>query len=280
MSQKEHGLQFNSIFSALSGVASILSFLGLSAVVIFNTVTKVWSENWRSIIFPGIAFVISLIVFIAFRAFGREIAIFLFNLFAQKNPYRLKCRIIEYEYISPTTMKYRTEYTVVAMQTGVDFVRSRINWTGETEGNPVKIQPILESGFYTSRIAPDGCEYGYNYYKIFSHTPINRGENIKLGAKIDDLVDKDKKAVPHLLTNVNVQTSTLVMKVIFPSDMTVRNVEFLEYAHAVDDYHWHRYTDDRTKISNDGGRQFITWTVKSPVVGGKYIIKWTFGGQA
>ena len=83
-----------------------------------------------------------------------------------------------------------------------------------------------------------------------------------------------------MLTNINVETDVLILKVILPNVISFQNVEYLEYLHATDDFHWHRYVADTKnspvtiESSTNSNKTTITWEIKKPVFGGKYVIRW------
>lgn len=276
----EPNLNIDGLQDKISFVITILGFLGISAASIYNSVTQRWITNWWLVF---LVFSISLsIIFILklCKKYYRFITVRILNLFAKELPYKLQNWEICYEYLSPSEMQFEAHFDVIALQTGVDHIRVRYNWSGASEANPISPFPITDSGYQTTRIEADGTEFGYNFYKIYSNTKINVGDKpIKLGVKITDLKEREKKASPHLLTNINVQTERLVMKIILPYNILPENIEFLEYIHATDDYHWHKYVEDDDYnlvevISTPDNKKLITWSIDSPIIGGKYVIRW------
>lgn len=276
----EHSLNIGYAVDRCGSIVGILGFGGISASAIYNFITKSWKSGWWTVLLlVGVLTCVFWALHFA-RKHYRKFAVWVLNLFAKKLPYSLKRWEIKYEYLTPTEMQYEALFQVKALQTGVDHIRVRYNWSGATEQNPIFPEPIVGGSFHTKRIESDGSEFGYNFYKVFSNAVINEeDEPILLGVRIRNLIEKGKKASPHLLTNVNVITDLLVMTVLLPSDILPENIEFLEYIHATDDCHWHRYVEgdnhDIVKVeTTPENKKKILWEVKDPIIGGKYIIRW------
>lgn len=279
-------LRIGQIATIIDFIIGILGFFGISATVIINFIKNSWSVTWWWVLLAVAATVVAYVTVNYVTNHSRNIIVRILNLFAPKLPYSLKMWETTYEYLSENTMQFEALFQVAPQQTGVDHIRARYNWSAATEDNPIHLHPIKTQGYQTSEIVPDGCEFGYSFYKIYSRTSINKGDPpIKLGVKIPNLVEKEKKASPHLLTNINVLTEKLVMTVILPSSIHPEDIEFLEYIHATDDHHWHRYVAEThpalvtfTPLSNN--RKKITWPIAHPIIGGKYIIRWRPQNQA
>ncbi len=277
---REHSLRIGSIFEWICRGVDIFNFFGISILTITNYVRNNLAETWWLVL---LAIVLAIVLHIAHRLcvkYGRDITAYALNLFAKKAPYRLEKWESTYEYLSETEMQFNAHFDVVACQTGVDHIRVRYNWSGASEVSPIKLQPIRGGQFHTKCIVPDGSEFGYAFYKVLSDTKNNKGDKpMKLGVAIKGLKDTEKKASPHLLTNINVPTDRLIMTVILPSNISPENIEYLEYIHATDDYHWHKYvTEDnpdlvKAELTSDNKKK-IVWEICNPVVGGKYVIKW------
>lgn len=277
---KPHNLKIGSVFNGVGVGITILGFFGFSATSIYNFLNNTWTTNWWWVVIAlSITFGALAIIFWG-KKHSHTIVSFFLNLFAKMLSYKLKKWEIIYEYLSEVEMQYEAHFDVVALQTGVDHIRVRYNWSGATESNPIKPEPILDSGYQTTHLEPDGTEFGYSFFKVFSNTKINVGDRpIKLGVKISNLKETVKKASPHLLTNVNVPTEELIMKVLLPSNIFPEDIEFLEYIHATDDHHWHKYVqgDDHNIVrvnTIQENKKEIVWPVKHPIIGGKYVIRW------
>lgn len=187
-------------------------------------------------------------------------------------PYRLLTWDAVYEYHSMTEMYFRSEYNVKAMQTGVDHIRIRFNWSGESGDAPIVPMAIQGSDYQSERLEDDGSEYGYRYYKLFSHTPYNKSDNpFKMGVEIPSMKADDQKLSHHLLVSVSMLTEQLKMYVSFPENIYPENIEFFEYIHATDDHHWHTETLEPKKVD---GKWVIERTIPDPIYGGKYKIHW------
>lgn len=276
--KRRHDTCAGEIFDWVSRILTILSFLGITINTICNFIYNTWSTHWRPVVVWGVVFFACVFVVRLFRNNSYLIIKTAINAFSRKSRYKILKWENTYEYLDFDKMQFRSELTVKPLETGVEYIRTRYNWSG---GSAIKPEPITDDGFMTGRIESDGEEFGYRFYRVFSKVMLNGNDHpIKLGVKICNLVDVNKTASPHLLTSINVETDELVLRVILPKELHFKNVEFLEYLHATDDFHWHRYTtetknspveiDRATRTDKD----IISWSIKRPVFGGKYIIRW------
>lgn len=267
---REYHLYGGKIFGLIADVLSILSWIGIPLSVVLG----VFRHSWVWIV-PLLLLVIILVLLSLCRKYSRSIVHWVLGLFALNLPYRFLSRTSEYEYMSSDRMQFRTIYEVKALQTGVDYIRARFNWSGETDKNAVYPRPVLDEGnkIYTDCLVPDGREYGYSYYKVFSPSKHNKGDApFRLGT-YSDLQVGDRPVSHHLLTSISAATDVLHMKVILPEHLSPCNIEFFEYLHATDEHHWHRCEGDAKRIDK---KWVITWDIEQPIYGGKYLITWTF----
>lgn len=272
MNQRKNAFTFiGAIFGICSNWASILSYLGLPIAFILAICKKyIWA-----IVLAVIAFSM-LIVIHACMKHRDSIIKFVLRLFAPNSTYCFSKWEVIYEYIATDEMKLHTRYTVKALQTGVDHIRVRFNWSGATETNPIHPIPSLNSGCTTQRIEFAGDEYGYKNYNLYNRTAFNKGDpDVKLGVDIENMKTTGQKEVSHhLLTSVSVVTDTLHMKVILPKSIYPANVVAHEYLHATDNNHWRDRSADCQPIRQDDGTWVISWNIDKPVFGGKYIVYW------
>lgn len=267
---REYHLYGGKIFGLIADVLSILSWIGIPLSVFLSILQQSWA--W---IIPSLLLVIILVLLALCRKYSRSIVHWVLGLFALNLPYRFLSRTSEYEYISSDRMQFRTTYEVKALQTGVDYIRARFNWSGETDINAVQPKPVLEeeNKIYTARLEPDGREYGYSYYKVFSPSRHNKGDAPFHLGTCSDLKVGDRPVSHHLLTSISATTDVLHMRVILPEHLSPHNIEFFEYLHATDEHHWHRYEGEAKR---HGKKWVITWDIEQPIYGGKYLITWTF----
>lgn len=277
---QKHNLKIGSIINNISAGVTFLGFFGISAASIYNFITNSWKTNWWWMAIVVVTMVVASVINHLSKKHYRLIVVYILNLFAKNLSYKLQKWEIIHEYLSETDMQFEAHFDVIALQTGVDHIRVRYNWSGATESNPIMPEPIIDAGYQTTRLDADGTEFGYSFFKVFSNTKINVGDKpIKLGVRMRNLKETEKKASPHLLTNINVPTEELVMKILLPSNIYPEAIEFLEYIHATDDYHWHRYVqgDDYNLVNVNitaNNKKEIIWVITRPIIGGKYVIRW------
>ena len=276
--KKAHATRAGEVFDWINRILTILTFLGISVSTVKNFLNRTWEKNWIPVAVWGAFFIIYSILFSLLRRYSSYFIKTAVNVFSRKSRYKLLTWENTYEYLNCDEMQFRSELTVKPLETGVEYIRTRYNWSGGTE---VKPEPITDDGFMTGKIENDGKEFGYHFYRVFSKTMLNGNDPpVKLGIKICNLKKKKKTASPHLLTNINVETDVLILKVILPNVISFQNVEYLEYLHATDDFHWHRYVADTKnspvtiESSTNSNKTTITWEIKKPVFGGKYVIRW------
>lgn len=259
-------------FGWIGNAASILSYIGIPVSIILA-----FCKQFRWAIFTfTVAIVVLLLIHVVHRKRDSIIKL-VFRWFAPNSQYCYAVWESTYEYISMKEMAFRSRYVVKALQTGVDHIRIRLNWSGATEAN--KIHPEIEKGAEcsTKSIEYVGDEFGYKFYDVYSQKPLNKGdEPVKLGININGMTaTEEKKVSHHLLTNVSVITDTLHMKVILPKNIYPKNIVAHEYLHATDDYHWRDHSSELSRPQRqDDGKWVISWSISKPVYGGKYLITW------
>lgn len=265
---KTHNLRVGKLFEIIANAGSLLGWCGIPLSVCLAYFRKSWL-----LVVPGILILI-LVLFLRYcRNNHRKIISWIMTLFAPNAPYRLLAWDAVYEYRSMTEMCFRVEYEVKAMQTGVDHIRVRFNWSGESGSDPIEPRALQGPGFQSERLEDDGREYGYRYYKLFNHTPHNRTDSpFKMGVEIPSMKADVQKLSHHLLVSVSMLTEQLSMRVVFPENIIPEDIEFFEYIHATDDYHWNTKTLQPQRLN---GKWVIEKTIPEPIYGGKYKIQWT-----
>lgn len=278
--KRDHAIYLGVLFDWVCRIITVLTFLEISISSIQNSIKKTWSTNWLTPVSCFFLFILLMIILRVCKKNSHLIIRTLMNMFARKSRYKYKNWEITYEYVSPTEMNFRAEYSVQALETDVDSIRVRCNWSGWNNTFPLSPSPIKDPGFSTKCVEYVGKEFGYFFYKVSSTSRINHGDSpIKLGIRLDSLKDLNNTASPHLLANIAVETDELVLNVILPHQIVANNVECYEYIHATDDFHWHKYstTSPNSPIMInriDNNRTMLIWKIQKPILGGKYIIKW------
>lgn len=255
--------------SIVADVITVFSWLGLT---FSSLLTFVRANCWYMI--PAGVFITILICVFLCKKNQISVIKYIMNMFAYNMKYSFEEWTAEYEYHTDTQMSFRTTYLVKAIQAGIDHVRVRFNWSGATDDNPIKPEPITADGYFSKELELFEREYGYNHYKLRSKKPVNKDdEPIKLGVKLENLEDVAKIASPHLLTSISVITRKLNMIVILPYHIYPKNIRCLEYLHATDDCHWHDLSNECClELKND--KWYVSITVDKPVFGGKYVLRW------
>ncbi len=273
--QNGAGLHVGQIFNHTYGIVTIVGWLGISASTLFSFFLK----SWHLLIPAGVLLLLlSLLRFC--KTHNRRIIAWVMDLLSPNFSYRLSLWEVNYEYKSMSEMRYETKYVVHALRTGVDHIRIRFNWSGSPDATP---RPVKRQGYHTKKLEFDGMEYGYKYYNVFSWSAFNKSDGpVTLGVVSDPLIVTDPEALSHhLLTSMTMPSDRLTMRVTLPYEISPENVEFFEFLHATDDFHfhWHKY-DEEHPYSQDkmveltDGKWVITWDIPHPIYGGKYLIKW------
>lgn len=267
--QKDSFFAVGKTLATIADLISVLSWIGVSVSVISSIVSR--NLAW---IIPLCIF--SVLILIAFLCKKNHILIvkWIMNMLAYNMKYVLDEWTARYEYLSAKEMTFRTTYVVRALQPGMDHIRVRFNWSGETDSNPIEPKPIVETGFDSVRMELFDKEYGYKHYNLYSRNKINKGdEPLKLGVTLDGLVDVSEKASPHILTSISVVTDRLKMIAVLPIHMIPEDIHCYEYLHSTDDCHWHDLTS-MCECKTEGNKWQVSILIDKPVFGGKYILKW------
>lgn len=271
-----YAMNLTKLVSGFFTWTKLITALPSICVGAYNFLANPENKNWTIVIVSSSAFIVICLVSYLTRRFSHTIISKIFSVFSRTMPYSLDEWNVTYEYETKTRMNFKAFYLVKALQTGVDNIRVRYNWSGD---NPIAPYPITAGDCSTKNVEYIGQEFGYAYYRVNSTTKINKNDpSMKLGVSITNMEDPDMKASTHLLTNINVKTKLLIMTVILPEKYKFTNVEYLEYLHSTDDDHWHKYTainhPKTVNITTNNNKTHITWTVHNPILGGKYIIRW------
>lgn len=273
--KKKRSLIIGKIFDIISFGLDIISFLGFTASAIIGCIKRNWMFAIPTVIFILIFIVIAICrKYNLFRKYNHRIASFVMNLFSPNNGYKLKEWKTVYEYLNEDNMKFHVEYEVDPLQSDVNFINVRYNWSGENETNPIIVKPIKNKGFDTKNLEEIGKEYGYKLYKLHSNNTYNKNDKpFKLGVKMDLSKKPEDPISHHLLTSISMKTENLRMIIKFPYSLHPTNIRKLEYLHSSDYVHW--VSDNSYKAELDENNKWvIKWDVENPIYGGKYVIKW------
>lgn len=258
----------------LGNLANVITVVG-TASTLFATIRSVYKQ---SLIWAVSAFLLlaATCIFIFAKVHIRDLVAWLLGLSAPDLPYSFSSWDALYEYKDLNNMEFTAIYTVKPLQSGVDNIRVRYNWTGATDGFLMTPLPLtdISKGIHTSKVVFDGKEYGYDYYRVYSPTSHNkRDEDFLVGTNIK--LKNGVKCSHHLLTSISVKTSHLTMRVILPDGLEPIAVNFFEYLHATDDVHWHT-KPLKPKFNVQLRKWEIVHDVENPIFGGKYLISWDF----
>lgn len=267
--KKERSLIIGKVFDCVSIVLDIISFLGFTA----SALLTYFKRNWMFAIFAFI-FILIFAIIILCRKNNHKIISFIMNLFSPNNGYKLKEWKTVYEYLDENSMRFHVEYEVVPLQSNVNFINVRYNWSGESETDPVIPKPLKDNGFDTKELKEIGKEYGYKCYKLYSNNAYNKGDKpFKLGVKMDLSKKPEDSISHHLLTSISMKTENLRMIIRFPYSLHPTNIRKLEYLHSSDYVHWTSDNSHKAEL-DENNKWVIKWDVENPIYGGKYVIKW------
>ena len=267
---KSKSMEIERIFSIISNIIAILSWIGISSISFLFVFF--YRNFWLAI--PLLVLVLLLFVLRIIKKQYKNIIKWFLKLFAYNTQYYFDEWTAKYEFHSQYKMSFHTTYIVKALQAGVDHIRVRFNWSGSSDDNPISPRPIVKRDYDSDKLELYQQQYGYNYYKLYSKNKINKNQgSLKLGVELNNLVDTQKKASPHLLTSISVITNKLYMIVVFPENIYPEKIWCLEYLHATDDIHWNDLTDEHTLERKDK-KWVLSWTITKPVFGGKYYMSW------
>lgn len=183
------------------------------------------------------------------------------------------CEIVSknlvYEYLSMTEMSFKNEFYVKPLHDGLDSFSDKYKWTGSESVMP---EPLVN----THRIELVDSINGFDRYKIiFGNKCYNKHDGpLKTGIILKNMRDTDKTACPYLSTGIYDKTKNLTLQVCFPMNLNPTNIRKLEYIHYTDEEHYRCINENSPEIIDN--RKIISWNIKKPIFGGKYVIDWEF----
>lgn len=263
MNQKESKIYFLQLCeTALSIISSIIPVLS----AIFSIVNK----KYVYLIITGITLIVAIVIFSFKEKIARKILVFFMNKTAPKKSYKLISKKLEYDYISMEEMRFKNTSKVKPLRDGLDSINFRYKWTGSSNN----LKPKTTNSNYT--IKKIDTKFGYQRCKInFGGKVFNKNDDpIPVSIVFNSMKDTKKKASPHLSTGIYEQTDEVILQVTFPKEMNINNIRKLEFIHYTDEEHSHCIKEDTPKIVDD--KKVITYKIKSPIYGGKYMIDWEF----
>lgn len=260
-----------SLFSIIANIVTICTGLGVP----FSAVWSFVRASWLWAILAAVFFFLT-IGFVMVRKHSHRLFSWILGLFSPNLPYSFSSKDVVYEYKDLSNMEFCATYKVKPLQSGVDNIRVRYNWSGATAGFSMTPEPVTDDSnhIYTKKVVFDGKEYGYSYYKVYSTTKHNKNnKDFLVGTRIK--LENGENCSHHLLDSIGVKISKLNMKIVLPKDLHPISINFFEFLHSTDDIHWRTETLE-AKFDSKLQKWIIERSVDNPIFGGKYLISWGF----
>lgn len=275
-------------FGALGNAVTVGQFV--AALAVFG-ISCYFNVSPGTSITLGIAtFVILILLLWAYRRFLRKslqrwkralearLLALVNGLLCPKNSYECRNKVAEYTYLSREEMALQVTYEVKFISGTHRSITDRLKWSAGLADQISSVVPGQE-------ITPLGEEekddillqLGYQNFKIkLSNNPLSREDSpVSTGYRCDGLYDPEHKALTCFVTGVPQKINRLTLRVRFDMSLKVSNIRKLKYARYLDSI---PYDITRCKPEIDEAREFqyVEFTIKHPVPGGKYAIDWEF----
>ena len=265
----------------LIGVFSDCCTIGTCLATIVPVVIGFVSGKKWLFVLAGMLFAIALILK-GSKKISEECIKIIFNKTCLANDYTIKEKIIEYEFESRERMILRKTFDIVVEKNGITGVDDKYGWTGKSKVVPQAVQRNTEIRLLDNR-------YGMQRYMIAlkDGRRLCKGEDAHFAMVIPNIDDPKHVSSTHLSSGIYEVTKKITLKVIIPKELKVTNIRCLEYLHYTDDNYYKSHeifqNEENFKkrnaysiINEDTNKREITFRVKNPFMGGRYVIDWTF----
>lgn len=208
---------------------------------------------------------------VIFASGGAWLFISLFHRFYRNRPnfpaldldFRTLEREITYEYKSRNHMHYKKRVFLQALKNNLDRYIDKYSWTGK---GTVDVKSSIKEHLYKEGIKKNV----WQFYEIIFQKTLKKGETIETEL-FWHLYDKESKAVPFLSSTITEQTDLLILKLILPPNLSVKEV-ILEISCGIDASY--RPFKTETLLPYRNGR--FKWIVKKPKILNYYEMRWIF----
>ncbi len=255
----------------LSITADVLGVISAAITIVPFIVLAKDVETPLKIAICVIAAIIIILIVRNFSQIAYRILVALMNLTAPDQPYKLNHKTVVYEFFSRHEMYHEKIFEGVALHNGVDHIDDKYKWTGN---NTCVVEPL----FPGQSIEILDNKYGMQNYRInnYDKKRVCRGQEIKMGMKIQGLVDPNGTSSLHLSSGVYEITDKLTLRVVFDNTLKPHNIRKVEYLHYTDDNHFKCSDNVEYDYDTLNDKKFVEWTIEHPVFGGRYVIDWSF----
>lgn len=168
-----------------------------------------------------------------------------------------------YERLSDNNWKFTKQYTLLSRSNTLDGFDDRFCWS--VDSSNAGISAINDE----HRVCNIRQQEIWTVYTVKFNKIVAKGEEIQTGTVIDNLEDKNKKAVPFLSATISAKTKVLKMTVKIPKQYHPSNAKFEVFSSA--------NTDARISscdLEYNEAEQGFTKMVLYPRRNWKYVITW------
>ncbi len=274
--RRKRGSDFIQFAAALLTIVS--AALGVATFFGFDALLKsLFSENgfMLKIIPYVLALSVTIVLFLLSRTnnLPQKILSFFLNLTV---PAKLNYEMIQkkciYTFESRTQMSFQKTYKPRVIRGSFTGLEDNFAWTGTRD---LSMKPTCPIPGQVYRYIDQ--EFGPYHYEIRfkNNRSFHKGEDVpQMELVIDKIEDLNGSAFPHLSSGVTEKTDELVLEVRFKKDIEVCDIRKLTYLHYTDREH---EISEVASLQQDGDYMVVTWPIRKPVYGGKYVIEWNFG---
>ncbi len=273
--------------SVLSGILTILAFLGLGTLIIAFVV------HFLILLIPGIGILfITGLLFIVFISMLEEKGKgeHLLDSAASQQAVMVEKRAmpihtdtiqfppppeedveilskeIVYEYLEDGKTMYQRKHLKIRMlRHGVHSFIDRYRWTGS---GPCDVKSLTPGFVVTNLREEDGGIW--KFFDVSFSNPYHKGDIVEFTIEWE-MVDEDEKTVPFLSTMIDRETRYLLLQVRLPRKLSPTRAYFHEYTNYID-----TLPSDTKQIRYSPASRSITYEVTEPKKYRKYLIRWYY----
>lgn len=186
-----------------------------------------------------------------------------------KKMYRLKKRVLYYEYKSRETLYHAKGFSLIPKTENLGGFKDRFIYSGNSNPTLKKLFPGQE----INRLERD---HGWDFYQITLKNKPTRGKIVNVGMEMDDINDPEHSAKPFLSTGIYEPTQELTMCVKFDKETIkmVKDVYFLTFNSYID-----VNPIDYERLQIDYVNSCVVKRLSYPIYHYKYMIKWRFDDE-
>lgn len=198
-------------------------------------------------------------------------------LLAPRKGWICRDKVIEYTYIDRETLTLRVDYKVKLISSSCKEIPDKLKWSAGSVDEISSVVPGQEIICVEDGKRDDiQAHLGYQDFLIKLPKVYTKGEApFSTGFKCDALHDPQHKAKTCLIAGIYQKTNRITLRVRFSKSLNVINIRKLKFADFLDSEHYDCETGE-LKLDEKQEFHYVEFSIKRPILGGKYAIDWDF----